>query len=110
MNPSETTLCGGGTSVMVRSNDPASPPAWCDANLGSSDVELCARAMNGSAQTYKVCDAAGVQTERAERITYQWYATAGTFTASEGGDRQEAGNEVGHLVTFHPPASGPFTL
>jgi hypothetical protein len=69
---------------------------------------LCASAARPPppAQLYKECAADGTQRTARERLSFQWYASDGTFTGEDGlGD----GNVTGRARQFQPPA-GAYTM
>jgi hypothetical protein len=85
-------------------------PGQCASALGGGRQDLCPRLSPRSdpSQVYADCQTTG-NLEVLEDLTYQWYATAGTFADAGGGALGSNGNVTGDRVTFTPPP-GPFAM
>jgi hypothetical protein len=85
-------------------------PGQCTSALTAGRQDLCPRLLPNPDpdQPYTDCQTTGNQTVL-EDLTYQWYATAGTFADAGGGALGSNGNVTGDRVTFTPPP-GPFTM
>jgi len=103
--------CGGGDPVAIACSAPAACPGLaCDAGgvcgvpFPAGRHTLCGRPGVGSIGTFEQCSPDGARTSFFESLSWQWYATGGTFDGTG-----SVGNATGASIDFTRPA-GPFTI